>query len=328
MVTSMASIVFLFAMCVSANIVTENERVRLWRENPANTWPPTWQNNSALFKENMMKREQELQRLPGANERWENYMQYTQSQLVPRFTERGFDIIPIPDDLFAILKEKLDASLENFDSLRNERQIDAVHTPLPSKFIDIPNLSKLVMDRLLPLHEDWVGGIKLKGTSVYGIRAYQNGSALIMHYDKVHTHVISSIVHIGHEYDNDDEPWPIEIEDHDGVLHAVNLNAGEMLFYESACSLHGRRQVFKGKHYSSVFVHYQPVDTSIWNYGMEDVIASVPPHWGDNVIEPKGSRWSGQGITTDSRVTALAPPRIIKGELVENIEEYYTNLEL
>lgn len=327
MLAAVSIVTFLFLMCVSA-IISENERAQRWRENPANTWPPTWQNNSALFRENMIKREQELQRLPGSNERWENYMQYTQSQLVPRFTERGFDIIPIPDDLFEVLKGKLDESLEKWDNLREERKIDAVHTPLPSKFIDIPNLTKLVMNRLLSLHEDWAGGMKLKGTSVYGIRAYQNGSALIMHYDKVHTHVISSIVHIGHEYDNEDEPWPIEIEDNDGVLHAVNLKAGEMLFYESAACLHGRRSTFKGKHYSSIFVHYQPVDASIWNYQIDDIISSVPPHWNDNIVEPKGSRWSGQGITTDSRVTALAPPRIIKGEVVENIEEYYTNLEL
>jgi len=40
--------------------------------------------------------------------------------------------------------------------------------------------------------------------------------------------VISSIVHIAHEYDNDDEPWPIEIEDHDGNLHAVSLKMGEV----------------------------------------------------------------------------------------------------
>jgi hypothetical protein len=59
-----------------------------------------------------------------------------------------------------------------------------------------------------------------------------------MHYDKVHTHVISSIVHVIH--DEDSEPWPIEIEDHDGNLHAHNLEAGQMLFYESAACLHGR----------------------------------------------------------------------------------------
>ena len=50
----------------------------------------------------------------------------------------------------------------------------------------------------------------------------------ILIYVQPNTHVISSIVHIAHEYDNDDEPWPIEIEDHDGVLHAVNLEAGQV----------------------------------------------------------------------------------------------------
>ena len=43
--------------------------------------------------------------------------------------------------------------------------------------------------------------------------------------------MISSIVHIAHEYDNDDEPWPIEIDDHDGVLRAVDLKEGQVGAY-------------------------------------------------------------------------------------------------
>jgi hypothetical protein len=53
--------------------------------------------------------------------------------------------------------------------------------------------------------------------------ALHNASAL-----QVETHVISSIVHVGHEYDDDNEPWPIEIEDHDGNLHAYNLEPGQV----------------------------------------------------------------------------------------------------
>ena len=45
------------------------------------------------MKEHMRQREIELQHLPGANERWENYMQYTQSRMVPRFTEKGAALI-------------------------------------------------------------------------------------------------------------------------------------------------------------------------------------------------------------------------------------------
>jgi hypothetical protein len=40
--------------------------------------------------------------------------------------------------------------------------------------------------------------------------------------------VISSIVHLVHKYANDSEPWPIQIEDHDGRLHEVNLQEGQV----------------------------------------------------------------------------------------------------
>ena len=41
--------------------------------------------------------------------------------------------------------------------------------------------------------------------------------------------MISSIIHIDHEYYEGAEPWPIEIEDHDGELHAVNLEPGQVI---------------------------------------------------------------------------------------------------
>lgn len=69
--------------------------------------------------------------------------------------------------------------------------------------------------------------------------------------------MISSIVHIAHEYDSDDEPWPIQIENHrTGELVSVNLLPGQMLFYESAKCLHGRMNEFKGRYYGSIFIHY------------------------------------------------------------------------
>lgn len=39
-----------------------------------------------------------------------------------------------------------------------------------------------------------------------------------------------------------------------------------MVFYESAKCLHGRMKTLKGRYYGSLFLHYQPVDESIWNY--------------------------------------------------------------
>lgn len=152
--------------------------------------------------------------------------------------------------------------------------------------------------------------MELTGTSAYGVRMYQNGSSLVMHYDRVRTHVISSIVHIAHQYEDDENPWPIQIEDHDGNLHEVNLEPGQMLFYESSRCLHGRMKIFKGKYYGSIFLHYAPVDPGVWNYDLENIIASVPPHWRDGLTHEYGSRFSGACLTIDSRIVDNAPPRI------------------
>lgn len=164
---------------------TEEDRVKLWYAK-GYTWPPNWNpNESPEFKYAMSQRDRELQLLPGRNERWENYVQYTQSRMVPRFTEFGFKVIQIPPEIFAKLKAKVDEGIENWDNLRLERQIDAVYTPLPSKFVDMNDVNWEVINDLKPLHEEWVGGMKLKATSAYGTRLYQNGSSLVMHYDKV-----------------------------------------------------------------------------------------------------------------------------------------------
>ena len=289
---------------------TEQERVKLWYE-AGNHWPPTWQEETDGMKRLMEHREKEIMAIPGADERWENWMQYTQSRLVPKFTPKGFLVTKTPKAVAEKLKNVVDSCIARFDSLETEGDVNAIYSPedLRPKFCNIGSLANEVMSDLQGVHEGWVNGMKLVPTSAYGVRLYQNGSSLVMHYDKMHTHVSSSIVHIAHEYDDPKEQWPIQIEDHDGALHSVNLKPGQMLFYESAKCLHGRMKTFRGKYYGSIFVHYKPVDKSIWNYDVEQVIAAVPPHWNEGILDESGSRWAGQAITTDSRVAEGAPPR-------------------
>lgn len=62
---------------------TERERIKLWREG-GNEWPPRWQNETEGYLRLMESREAELMAIPGSDERWENWMQYTQSRLVPK----------------------------------------------------------------------------------------------------------------------------------------------------------------------------------------------------------------------------------------------------
>ena len=94
-----------------------------------------------------------------------------------------------------------------------------------------------------------------------------------------------------------------------GLVLNEKLKPGQMLFYESAKCLHGRMKTFRGSYYGSIFVHYKPVDKNIWNFDVEKVIANVPPHWNEDILDESGSRWAGQAITTDSRVAEGAPPR-------------------
>jgi hypothetical protein len=68
-------------------------------------------------------------------------------------------------------------------------------------------------------------------------RKYTNGSVLRMHVDTVNTHVVSAIINVDQEVDED---WPLIILDHDDKEHAVMMQPGDMLLYESAKNLHGR----------------------------------------------------------------------------------------
>jgi hypothetical protein len=48
-----------------------------------------------------------------------------------------------------------------------------------------------------------------------------------------------------------------------------------MMFYESAKCLHGRMHQLQGQYYGSVFLHYMPVDTDVWNYSIEVCILHI-----------------------------------------------------
>jgi len=100
---------------------------------------------------------------------------------------------------------------------------------------------------LCPPSQEWTPTAgPLQPITAYGMRIYRRGASLAFHADRVDTHVVSSIFHIDHSYDHDDEQWPIEIEGHDGLRHSVSLKPGQMLLYESAKCPHGRSTSLKG----------------------------------------------------------------------------------
>ena len=165
---------------------TEQERVKLWYE-AGNKWPPNWQPETDGMKRLMDFREKEIMSIPGSDERWENWMQYTQSRLMPKFTDSGFLVAKTPKAVADKLKEAVDKCIDEFDSLEEEGDVNAIYSPdeMRPRFCQIGNLASETMDALKPYHEEWVNGMKLEGTSSYGVRLYRNGSSLVMHYDKM-----------------------------------------------------------------------------------------------------------------------------------------------
>ena len=83
----------------------------------------------------------------------------------------------------------------------------------------------------------------------------RNMSILLSHVDQLGTHVISAIINVDQEVEED---WPLFIQDNRGEDHEVILRPGEMIWYESARLIHGRQRPLRGHHYDNVFIHYKP----------------------------------------------------------------------
>jgi hypothetical protein len=60
-------------------------------------------------------------------------------------------------------------------------------------------------------------------------------------------------------------PWDLEIHDHQTeVPQLVAMEAGDMVFYESARCMHGRPEPLKGAYYVNLFAHYRPAGDPKW----------------------------------------------------------------
>ena len=72
------------------------------------------------------------------------------------------------------------------------------------------------------------------------------------------------------------EPWTVEIYDFAGRLHEIEMQPGDIVYYESAKCLHGRMRPLRGARYSNIFVHYRPTGDPMW-YTRENPAGAVEP---------------------------------------------------
>ena len=73
-------------------------------------------------------------------------------------------------------------------------------------------------------------------------------------------------------------------------MHALTLQPGQMVFYESAKLYHARMTPMLGRHYGSLFIHYAPRREAGWNWTMWDTHVLVPPNLRDGPGKLEGER--------------------------------------
>ena len=109
--------------------------------------------DSDEYRKMMEDREIEIMALSGSDERWENWMQYVQSRMLPRFTEHGYDVIDTPKHIQAKLKAMIDTAVKDFDNLPIEAGEGPFYGPTKAKFVELGEINENALDACFFEHE-------------------------------------------------------------------------------------------------------------------------------------------------------------------------------
>jgi hypothetical protein len=177
-----------------------------------------------------------------------------QVRYLPSISEVGYEIRPTPRPIQQLLEAI-------YELRRGDLKSEGIETVfLPGgepDFVDIQDLGDDILRWLQPIHEEFAG-VELEPGNIYGLRVYREGNVLEMHVDRPEALIVSAVVQVAQDLD---EPWPLVVE-YGGELHEVFLDAGQMLLYEGATTMHGRPSPMRGREFVNVFVHYRPRDWS------------------------------------------------------------------
>ncbi len=179
------------------------------------------------------------------------------------FTSLGFNKAKLPDDLWASISSyyynnQRNAAIEEWGG----KGVFVNWWEVPSWMVGIPwGLKTYWQARLKDLVEEW-SGIPLELTDIYGMREYKDGARLLAHVDREETHAASLIINVAQSGIR--APWMLEIYDFANRLHEIEMEPGDIVYYESARCLHGRMSALKGDSYVNLFAHYRPVGNPKW----------------------------------------------------------------
>jgi hypothetical protein len=234
------------------------------------TWPPPRYVPETLgWRKLMQNRIEQIEAMPDAAMRYQAYQYVVKSAfLVPNFTEYGFGLTRAPDELASLVKKSVHNLL-----------LDATEGEGDWLQINVPELVEQTLEELRPYAEAWTQQM-LVPSGAYGVTLDRNQSYYTMTLDDVQTEVISIIFHVDSSYDA--EPWPIYIEDFNGLTHEISLAPGDLLMYEGAKCLYGRPKKFSGSWHATIVAHYLPAGG--WSEVEHDKesLYAVPLTWAVN----------------------------------------------
>ena len=199
---------------------------------------------------------------------------WVQPSMLPSYTKRGFEKRSVPDQLYHYLLESVkrgrtvrEPCIPSGHINCNEEGEDNAAEVEIIAVADRGEMKTVVNESLISVASDWAD-TALEFSDYWGPRVYHRGARLSLHVDKLSTHIISAIINIDQDMEQD---WVLDILDHHGDSHKIGLQPGEMLLYESAKLPHGRVKPLVGDSYTNIFVHFKPLDhafydNSVWKY--------------------------------------------------------------
>mmetsp|Transcript_36583 Transcript_36583/g.44157 ORF Transcript_36583/g.44157 Transcript_36583/m.44157 type:complete len:507 (-) Transcript_36583:32-1552(-) len=242
------------------------------------------------------------------------------------FSSLGFAKGRLPEDIFGTLGAYY-YNNRNF-TIREEWDGKGVFVnwwEVDVHFIQLPwGLKQMLQERLKTMVEEWTG-VDLEETSMYGLRQYEEGARLLTHVDRTTTHAASLIVNVAQG--NVTEPWAVEVHDHAGRLHQVNMEPGDIVYYESAKCLHGRNTPLKGPgaYYVNLFTHYRPTGDANW-YKKDNPEGTPDPliEIGDCKVEESSNEPSqGPVICENSNIGPYLSPSLLTATSGDDLYQWW-----
>ena len=190
-------------------------------------------------------------------------MSIRQPQSMQNYTDLGIMKIRAPESLMKLLTKfwEDNKGLE-YPEEWGKGNVYVNHWEMPSYMLSCededlkgggPALRTALWDAAIDTVSEWTGQA-LTTSSLYGIRVYKEGAVLAPHVDRMPL-VSSAIINVAQDVD---EPWPLEVYTHDGKIHNITMEPGDLVLYESHSVIHGRPFSLKGRYFANVFIHFMP----------------------------------------------------------------------